>query len=428
MIVKVKSRARNSNGEWIAEKVEFDDDVKGPIDAINGDELTVMGQTVIVTADTRIDDGLSLADLNVSDIVEVSGYRLAGDAIDALFIERKSSVEKYEVLGQVRDHDANARTFRIGGLLVRYGTIPAELDDLNGGLRNDLLVEAEDRNRAYRAGDLAMDATKVEGENRLEFRDEDDDDDDEDEDEYEVEGVISEILSDTQFYLGDLLVTHNPQSTEYRYGTAADLAVGTKVEVEGDLNADGLVADKVKFKKNSARVAGLVNSVDVDNDRLSVLGVLVEVSELTRIEDDRDDVEPFSLDDLMENDFVEVRGPQSANTIRATRLERDDSDDDSELRGTVQSFDATARTVTLFGQLIITDANTRYEGSDDDDDDNGDSDDNSGSDDSSDSDDDNIGADRFFARLHANQTIVKAKWNGAVADTDLAVRELSLED
>jgi hypothetical protein len=35
---------------------------------------------------------------------------------------------------------------------------------------------------------------------------------------------------------------------------------------------------------------------------------------------------------------------------------------------------------------------------------------------------------QFFARLHENQTIVQAKWDGVVADTLLPVRELSLED
>lgn len=415
MIVKVKSRSRNAVGEWVAEKVEFDEDVKGPIDAINGNVLTVLGQTVNISADTRIDDGLSLGDLAIADLVEISGHRVAGDEIDARFIERKTTVDEYEVLGQVRELNTANETFRIGGLTVRYGSIPARFDDLEGGLENGLLVEVEDENRAYVAGDLALDATKVEGERRFEFKDEDDNDEDEDKDEFEVEGVISEIISDTQFRLGDLLVTHAPGSTLYFYGLPADLSVGTKVEVEGDFTQDGLTANKVKFKKNSARAAGLVTSIDVDDNALFVMGVGVDLSTVVDFEDDRDDQSPFSISDLAVNDFLEVRGVQSGNTIRAVRVERDDSDDDSELRGTVQAFDATARTVTLFGRVIITNSSTRYEDSDDDDSDD-------------DRNDDSLSADQFFQRLHADQTIIKAKWNGAVNDTNLPVEELSLED
>ncbi|MEZ5551988.1 MAG: DUF5666 domain-containing protein [Pseudomonadales bacterium] len=411
MIVKVKSRSRNSAGEWVAEKVEFDEDVKGPIDAISGNALTVLGQTVNVSAETRFDNGLTLGDLAVADLLEVSGHRIADDAIDARFIERKSALDEYEVLGQVRDLNTANETFRVGGLTVRYGSIPAVLDDLEGGLANGLLVEVEDANRAYVAGDLALDATKVEGERRFQFDDEDDNDADEDGDDFEVEGVISEVLSDSQFRLGDLLVTHSPERTQYLYGSPADLAVGTKVEVEGDFGQNGLTADKVKFKKNSARAAGLVNSVDVAGENVIVMGVSVDLGDVVDFEDDRDDQSPFTIADLAANDFLEVRGVQSGDVIRAVRVERDDSDDDSELRGTVQAFDATARTVTLFGRVIITNSSTRYEDSDDDDE-----------------RDSNLSADQFFQRLHADQTVIKAKWNGAVSDTNLPVEELSLED
>lgn len=414
MIVKVRSRKKNSAGEWIAENIEFDEDVKGPLDEINGNVLIVVGQTVNVTDDTRLDDGLTLGDLVPGDILEVSGHRVANDEIDALFIERKlfGEVNKYEVLGQVRDHDPEAMRFRIGGLSVNYAL--AELDDLDGGISNDLLVEVEDENKAYVAGSKILDATEVEGENRFEFADDDANDIDEDADEFEIEGVISEIVDANSFRLAELLVSHDA-GTEFLFGDALDLAVGTKVQVDGDMTAGGLHARKIKFQDNSARVAGRVNSVV--GSVVTVMGIPVDVViGTTELEDDRDDVEPFGLADIVAGeDFVEVRGAQFGNRIRASELERDDDNDDSELRGTVDAFDETAATVTLFGHLLITDSATQYRDDDDDD----------GMEDGVEA---VLTAQEFFARLHENQTIVQAKWDGVVADLLLPVRELSLED
>ena len=414
MIVNVKSRGKNSAGEWVADNIEFDEDVKGPLDEINGNVLSIVGQTVNVTGDTHLDDGLTLGDLVQGDILEVSGHRVADDEIDALFIERKlfSEVNKYEVLGQVRDHNPGAMQFRIGALIVDYTL--AELDDLENGITNDLLVEVEDENKAYVAGSKFLEATEVEGENRFEFADEDANDVDEDEDEFEVEGVISEIVDGNSFRLAELLVSHDA-STEFVFGSALNLAVGSKVQVDGDMTASVLDASKIKFQDNAARVAGLVNSVVGTVVTVASIPVDVVVG-TTQLEDDRDGKVPFGLTDIVAGvDFIEVRGAQFGNRIRASELERDDANDDSELRGTVESSDETAGTVTLFGHMLITDPATQYRDSDD---------------------DDGVGDGveailtkaEFFARLHDDQTIVQAKWDGVVADLLLPVKELSLED
>ena len=56
MIVDVRGRKKNSTGEWIAENIEFDVDMKGPLDEISGNVLSVADNTVNVTDDTRFDD------------------------------------------------------------------------------------------------------------------------------------------------------------------------------------------------------------------------------------------------------------------------------------------------------------------------------------------------------------------------------------
>lgn len=407
MIVKVRASSRNERGEWMADDIEFDEEVKGPVDSVGAGSLVVLGQTVNVGSGARFDDGLTLGAIAVGDILELSGYRNELDEINASYVERKNpgDVEAYEVLGQIRDLDEPNQRFRVGGLIVSYAS--AELDDLDGGLMNGLLVEVQDSNRAYLPNDPVLNATKVEGEDRTEFKDEDDDDDDDadGDHEFEVKGIISGILSDGSFMLGGSIEVRHGSGTEFSGGSAADLAAGVLVEVEGSLAADGaLLADEIEFEDNEARISGLVNEVDADNDRIVVMGVTVEVAG-AELEDDRDDVEPFTLAELQMNDFVEVEGAERDDVIRASEVERDDADDDSEIRGLLDDFDGTARTVTLFGQLIISGGDTRFE-----------------------VDDMPVSAEEFFGRLHVSQSVIEAKWDGAQGDTLLPARELSLED
>ena len=98
-------------------------------------------------------------------------------------------------------------------------------------------------------------------------------------------------------------------------------------------------------------------------------GVLVETSGAS-LEDDRDDVTPL------------------------------------ELRGLLDDFDATARTVTILGQVVTTGASTRYELDND----------------------VSVSASEFFAPLHSGQSVVDADWSGAQMDTASPALKLSLED
>jgi hypothetical protein len=414
MIVRVRASSTNDEGEWIADDVEFDESLEGPVDSVAVDSFVAMGQTVNVTADTRFDDGLTLVDLAAGDIVEVSGYRNAADEIDATFVEREvlSDVDEYEVLGQVRDLDTDAETFRVGGLTVDYSG--AVLDDLGAGLANGILVEVEDDNRAYTAGDLLMLATKVEGEFVAEFKDDDDDDrdgdgirdddddDDDDRDEFEIVGLVTEVIDANAFRMGALEVRHG-SGTEFSGGSAADIVVGSKLEVEGDLTGGDVIdADEIEFEDNEAKVSGVVNEIDLEGERIIVMGIQVDVSR-AEIEDDAGDIEPFTLEDLAVGDFVELEGSETDDLIVAEELERDEADD-SEIRGTLDSFDATAGTVTILGRTISTDSQTVYE-----------------------VEDLRVSAEEFFNRLHSGQSEVDADWNGPQVDTLSPARELSLE-
>jgi hypothetical protein len=82
MIVTVKGRI-GENGEGTADSIIYDNELKGPVSVVTPDgsdpsrqTLTILGQSVLVNADTTIDDdgGLTFDTIAVGDILEVSGY------------------------------------------------------------------------------------------------------------------------------------------------------------------------------------------------------------------------------------------------------------------------------------------------------------------------------------------------------------------
>ena len=388
-----------------ATTVDFEEDIKGPLDAISVglDELTVMGQTVSITPNTVLDDNLDLSALVVGDVLEISGLRGVNDLLEATFIEDKlaADVNAFKVIGQIRNLDATAQTFVIGGLTVDYSV--AQLD---GGvvITEGATVEVKDENKAYSPGDFNLIASKVEpagfgqGNNGN-----DDNDDSTDIGQVQLEGLISAIISSNQFEVAGVVINHGA-NTQFVYGDVTLLTIGTKVQVEGSLDEDGsITALKIKFARNSARIHGRVETIS--GDMATILGVSVDLSQVQELEDNRDDLDPFSVSDIMPGDFLEIRGNSADVVIIANEVERED-DDDTRVRGPADNVDITERSLTILGVSIVTSSNTQYEGLDD----------------------EVLTADAFFNALAAGQTLVDAQWDGTVTDTTVAVRELSLED
>ena len=95
--------AFDASGRIVAQKIEFrresDLELQGRVDSVNaaGNTLTVLGQAVRTTAQTRFEDKssadvqrFSLADVRVGDSVEVRGYREAGVFVASL-LEREDT-------------------------------------------------------------------------------------------------------------------------------------------------------------------------------------------------------------------------------------------------------------------------------------------------------------------------------------------------
>ena len=356
-VVEIRGRVNDDGRTGTATTVTSEDAVEGPVTALDpvAGTLTVAGQSVQTDADTSFDDnipGASLAGLVVGDFVEVAGFLDATGAVRATRVEKKPVGGSVEVHGVVADLDTVNRRFRINALNIDYSA--AILDGFPGGqISNGDFVEA--KGSTFVGG--VLQATKVE----LDGPDSDDGDNDA---KREIEGLITRFVSATDFDVAGRPVT-TTSSTVYENGSVADLAANLKVEVEGPLDAGGvLVARKVSIRRaGNVRVASVVDSVDAASGTLVVLGISIKVDPLTRLEDKSDaDVESFSLADLRAGDYVEVRGaefPAASGQLLARRLEREDAESRSIVQGPVTAV--ASPDLEVFGVTIQTVAGTEFE-------------------------------------------------------------------
>lgn len=349
----------DDNGNSTADRIDFDDLVKGPVDSVDAaaGTLVVMGQTVLTDADTSFDDnitGASLEGLNAGDIVEVSGMRRADGDIQATRIEAKPAGTVFEVTGVASSVDTAAHKLNVNALVVDYSAASVR-DFANGQPANGDLVEAKG-NSVKASGELVASSIELK-------RDADDAGAGM---QVEIEGLITRFVSATDFDVAGKPITTN-SSTQFENGSAADLALNAKVEAEGQLDANGvLVATKVQFKRQaSSRIEARVDSVDAAANKLVVLGIDVTVNATTRVEDKGDQRVPnFNLGSIVAGDFVEVRGaelPAESNDVVASRLERRQPEDEVRLRGVVDT--ASAPSFTILGITIQTNAGTDFENS-----------------------------------------------------------------
>lgn len=346
-VALVRGHEDIQSGQGDADSVDVEDSVVGPIAKVDlmGNQLTVLGQTISVTANTSFAQGIAPADLTglkMGDSVEVSGLQGMGGVIMATRIGRAASNEPLQVLGTAGSVDAAAHTLMINALTVDFSA--ANLSGFTSGqpAAGDLVIA---RGTVFDATGVKLTATAV----RLA---ETDRDDQAQGGRVEEEGLITRFVSATDFDVAGAKVT-TTTSTVFKNGAAADLALNVRVEVRGTLDANKvLVADVVEIERIA--VIGLEATVSaVTTNTLTVLGVTIAVDTNTRFEDESSaQVQMFTLKDVKVGDTVLVRGyenPAGSGMVLAVRLERLPPSTEVRVRGPF-----TATTAPQFKILSLT--------------------------------------------------------------------------
>jgi len=346
----------------IAEEVLYRANVRGPLaDLTITDPLarrasaTVLGQPVELYGITFY-DGTSLASLADDDLVEISAAVDADGRLVATYLAARPGLGSYSVLGRVSGTDSAAATFRLNGLTVDYST--ATLADFTGAQPTDgQLVEVIIAPADFGAPDTALAQTVT----LLPELTLDDDAS------VELQGFIDAFTASDDFRVNGVPVT-TTTSTLYVDGDDDGLALNERIEVEGSFSNGAVRADRILFKPlDTIQVDGEVTAVDPAAGTVTALELTFEVRDLTELEDDLQDIDPFTLDQLQIGDPVELQGFLDSDTLVATELERDALDGGARLVALVTVSDATAQSLELLGVAIASDpATTTFSDGDDD--------------------------------------------------------------
>ncbi len=313
----------------VATSVICNDELQGAVvelpvtdTAGNVTSINVMGQTITINLDTVFDSDttLTIADLVVGDIVEVSGFSDGSGNVLATRVETKAAGDDNELKGLVASLDETAQTFKVGALTIDYSSASSMPVLVNG-----LLVEVKTSSAI--TGDASagfvMSASKIEIE-------EADDVDDKEGDEKEVQGMVTDITATSFKFNGKLVEL---ASLELDGFDVTSLIANSMITVKGSVDANGnfIVQELEQDKVSENEAEGSVSAVTETTVTVTTLAgdVTLTVNNDTRMMDDKGTtpVFYFSLKNVVVGDFIEVEYYEDTTTLEkmATELERVDT-------------------------------------------------------------------------------------------------------
>ncbi|MGI9304967.1 MAG: DUF5666 domain-containing protein [Gammaproteobacteria bacterium] len=310
MVVTVEGPVNEEEQSGEALEITYDSELEGIVlannVAANGNgELDVMGQTVLVDAETVFEsevEGITSVDLiQVGNMVEVSGFSDNAGTIHATRIAVLSAThegQELEVNGTVTN--LTPMTFSIGKLAIDYSG--AVLDGIPDGMLSDgLLVKVESTSGLNADGALIADSVDGMAEENAGST--------EGELELAIDGVVTAVISGAEFAIGGRLVRITDATIFEEGSSAADIAVGANVLVEGQLDSEGvLIADTVEITEGGEiEMAALIEAIDPQAGTITVLGQTISVNSRTMVSDNEENASrDFSVDDLAVGDLVRV--------------------------------------------------------------------------------------------------------------------------
>ena len=228
MQVQVKGKIDDGSSTGSAAEVEYDNSLKGRIDAISAPNLTVLGQTVITDTNTVFESlPLGIVSLALNDNVEVAGIPDASGQILATRIEKTGS-STFEISGAVSSLSPTSLVLTPPNSSHPL-TVTITAGTLDAGIANGTTVEV--KFSTFVNPNISTTASNVEVKAELEPVDGD---------RVEVQGFVTGLPGSTFVVEG---MTIDPGSL-----SLAGISNGTKVEVEGTFTSGILHAEKIQIK------------------------------------------------------------------------------------------------------------------------------------------------------------------------------------
>ena len=367
MTVKIRGTFNSVTGKGEYEAIEYQPDLRGRLDSVNAAAGTfaVMGLPVQVEADSQFDGFRDLAELT-ADLgagnrpeLEINGIHDGSGNLHATRIAKVATnfvgSGLVEIKGPIAS--AGAGSFDLGGVTV--DTAGASFVNMTAAdIAVGLLVDVRG---TFSTATNTISAARIENKAAVEARPND---------RVLVRGVAAGGIAGNEFALNgpDGAITVKSSTASFvKNGvgaTAAMVAAGAKLQVEGTLDAAGAIAaTKVSIEiEKGMKVRGSLGAKDSVAGTLTVNGVTVAVLPVTRYADSSSArVSPFTMADLRLNDNIEISGlVDPAGKFVAAQVQRFDLPANRTLvQGPVS--EVTAGTMTILGTTVTIGAGTRFE-------------------------------------------------------------------
>lgn len=349
MVVKVEGTVNDDGLTGTATRIIFDDELQGPVlnltqDATNPDIKTFSILGVDVKVDrrrTEFDDndaqGFSFDTLANDIKLEVSGFFDATGTLNATYIDRDDDLDEIKIQGAITN--LTATTFVINGQTVDFST--AQWDDnltpveglwvkVEGTIDTEVLIASEIE-EVY-------------------------DDSYDENTEIDIEGFISDFVSNSNFKVNGINVDASNVSLSSSYIT---LGNNVWIEVEGTYANNILIADEIELRDGEIEVDAVIDQVNTDGSFSITIGgqsIVVQTGYETKF-----DFEDGSSQ-LSSGQFVEIDGYQiDENTLFALEVDVEDaSSEENELQGVYQGTNIDEDIIKILNVGFTVDNNTDF--------------------------------------------------------------------
>lgn len=359
MVVSLAASSSDNGDDPEATNIRYEEHLQGPVSFIDteAEVIEVLGQEVVFNDLTEFDE-VTLAELTVGDIIEVSGYINEEGDFYATRIELDNDEDEFKLKGDVAALDTAAQTFMINDLTIDYSS--AEFDDMGADdLQDGLYVKVE--GSEFDAETLTLVAADIENKDN-------DIDDLDDVDEIKIAGIVNNYDATAGTFEVNQYSFTVTDDTEFEDGPADRLTNGVRVKVEAEYDGEQLVAEEIEFIAKSARNVseGQVTKIDTEAQSFTVNGITFVVDDDTSyLDTSGQGARTFNYDDIAVNDWLKVIAVIDDNgNYVALKVKRTDEDDrDGEIKGIAR--DVSLEGMTVAGVQVSFTEQTEFEDEDD---------------------------------------------------------------
>ncbi len=365
MFVLVHGTLNADSTTGIANDISTNIELKGPVSGTPDVDLnnntvtfTVFGHTVFASADSTVFDGSGFAfdSIAENDVLEIYGLIDSNAIINATRIELKgplSTTTDVEVNGSLGQVQSNM-SFE---LLTGGSTIVINHDGSTdySSLATGTPLEV----KGIYASANEVNADEIKQKSSL-FNDTDGD--------VEIEGIITDYIDDTNFKVNGIQVDASGITIPLNLSLGFDV----KIEVEGTFSNNILIASEIEARSGEIKIQSIVSDIsNISNNKISLSygsgeSVEVSINNLSKLEDDLFDLEPFSISNIEPNNYLEIKALLDGDgNVIVTDLKRKSPESEASLKGPVDPSGIVPtpfqESITILGVSHFANSNTKLE-------------------------------------------------------------------